>query len=61
MMGSCSYIDLPLNRRGSAYERVYTVLHDLSYRWMYTCYRLDLGVNSNFPEVRDLKETKINH
>ena len=33
MMGSCSYIDLQLNRRGgrlmigSAYERVYTVVN----------------------------------
>ena len=30
-------------------------LRDLYYLWLYTCYRLDLGVDFNIHEVGDLK------
>ena len=31
------------------------------WEWLYICYRLDLDVDSNISQGRDLKETKINY
>ena len=34
---------------------LFLLLYDLSYLWLYTWYKLDLGVDSNFLEVKDLE------
>ena len=36
-------------------------LYDLSYLWLYTGYRLDLGVDSIIFKVEDLRKFKISH
>ena len=33
-------------------------LYDLSYLWLYTGYRLDLGVDSNIRKVENLRKPK---
>ena len=36
-------------------------LYNLSYLRLYTCYRLDLGFDSNMCQVEDLRKFKIRH
>ena len=36
-------------------SKVSHTLRDLFYLWLYTCYRLDLSVDFNIVEVKDLK------
>ena len=36
------------------------LLYDLAPIWLFTSYKLDLGVNSNIFEVKDIKNVRIN-
>ena len=42
-------------------SRSNTFLHDLSYLRLQTWYKVDLGVDSNIFEVKDIKNVEINH